>query len=85
MAKEVAKELRKRGIWARIAPTPSYDQDNKIDLPYQPLQVEHPAQIASIRRICVWDDCFEDMSALEIADEIQAQEARRAQEWAGDT
>ncbi len=27
---------------------------------------------------------FAGMTALEIADEIQAQEARRAQEWAGD-
>lgn len=76
MAKEVAKELRKRGIWAKAD---HYRETGMIDVP----QMVGDGQ--SFWRYLTTNPVFDNMTALEIAGEIQAQEARRAQEWAGDT
>lgn len=76
MAVEVAKELRKRGIWAT-------QYDKSVAIPR--LKFVDGNYRAMINYYAATHPDFAGMTALEIANEIQAQEARRAQEWAGDT
>jgi predicted phosphoribosyltransferase len=66
MARDVAKELRRRGIWAdyfacvvQIAPN-------------------------AVHNYSMYHSDFDNLSANEVADVIQTQEARLAQEHAGD-
>jgi hypothetical protein len=72
MAREVAKELRKRGIWARAGA-------GIIDVPR--MTGDRP----SFWRYLTTNPDFDNMTDFEIADEIVAQERLLAQEWAGDT
>ena len=76
MAREVAKELRKRGIWA-------VQYDKSIAMPR--LKFVDGTHRAVINYYAATNPDFAGMTALEIADEIQTREVRRAQEWAGDT
>ncbi len=74
MAKEAAKELRKRGIWACVDPGMA-----------PIVRCSRPADFMAFRWHSITNPDFAGMTALEIADEIQTREVRRAQEWAGDT
>lgn len=75
MAREVAKELRKRGIWACV------DHLNNGGVM---VVVQRPNDDMRGRWYAMANPDFAGMTGIEIADEIQAQDARRAQEWAGD-
>jgi hypothetical protein len=65
LARMVAVELRKRGIFAK-------DREDGISIP------SGCHWLYNLRAIV-----FADLGAIAIADEIQRQEALRAQEWAG--
>lgn len=65
LAKAVAAELRKRGIWAHVDP--------RIG-PVVYVSAAYP----------MFRNDFDNLGPVAIADEIQAAEVRRAQEWAGD-
>lgn len=77
IAREVANELRKRGIWANALLL-------GIFLPCVGRTIGGSDVLAK-HVYSIYDAAFDNLTALEIAGEIQAQEARRAQEWAGDT
>lgn len=76
MAREVAQELRTHGIWARV------DHLNNGGVM---VVVQRPNDDMRGRWYAMANPDFAGMNATEIADEIQVKEARRAQEWAGDT
>jgi hypothetical protein len=75
MAKEVAKELRKRGIWAKAGGTGTNVT----------VCISRPVDFMAFRWHGMFDPDFASMTVIEIADEIQSREAQQAQEWAGDT
>jgi hypothetical protein len=80
LAAMVAAELRKRGIWADVAGAPP----ECIRLPSA---IHHKASINGYYRghvIALYGADFDNKGPLEIANTIQALEAQRAQEWAGD-
>jgi hypothetical protein len=70
-AKAVAKELRRRGIWADVHPASPLDVRVELREGY------------GFRRVFHGATCPE-MGPHAIADAIQAEEARLAQVWAGD-
>lgn len=75
LARQVAKELRKRGIWA--------EQDGEIVVVPRRIPPAFPRKCTVI-----WHNMyaaqFNNLGPRAIADMIQAEEARKAQEWAGD-
>lgn len=70
LAKLVAKELRSRGIWACVPGQSAIRVPGVVD-------VRH-------RHYYIHDAQFADLTPREIADVIQAEEAAKAKEWAGD-
>jgi hypothetical protein len=73
LARQVAIELRKRGIWAH-----KDDELPYVKTPFPMLVMfrEYPYSIHASE--------FDNLGPIAIADAIQALEAKRAQEWAGD-
>ncbi len=78
LARLVAKELRRRGIWAEAT-------------------IDHSGMYAPMVQLPVFDGCravvadyhtardrFNSLTPREIAEVIQAEEAKKAAEWAGD-
>lgn len=72
LARLVAKELRKRGIWA-----------DAIDGVVTARRHEY-ADSKLFGLYGVYESDFDNLTPSECADVIQAEEARKAQEWAGD-
>ena len=74
LAAEVARELRKRGIWARVGDTFS---SHIVCVP-------RPSDCVEFRWYSMHHPDFDNLTPIEIAESIRAQEAQRAKEWAGD-
>lgn len=68
-AKAVAKELRKRGMWARTA---AHWDGSSAHI------------MGAVGGYIYNTEPHANLGPLAIADAIQAEEAKRAQEWAGD-
>ncbi len=75
LAAEVARELRKRGIWARVGDTVNACA----------VRVPRPADRMDRRWYSMFSPDFDNLGPIAIANAIVAMEAKRAQEWAGDT
>ena len=74
LAALVAKELRKRGIWAKAGGL----TNERV------VQISRPADCMAHRWHSMLFSDFDNLGPIAIADAIQALEAKRAQEWAGD-
>jgi hypothetical protein len=82
IAKSVAEELRKH-MWA--AASAAHANSMWFVWISRIAKDERGWLRAELHAYTMGNPDFAGMSALEIANEIQVQEARRAQEWAGDT
>lgn len=76
----VAMELRKRGIWA----TTPHDQSVTICVPCWRFKESAGGNALRWQRHALHTAQFDNLTPRECADVIQAEEARKAQDWAGD-
>jgi len=77
LARLTAIELRKRGIWAEVV-------DGNIEtLRFGTKNPKGASMTWGVHSLYASD--FDNLGPIGCADVIQAEEARKAQEWAGDT
>jgi hypothetical protein len=76
LARLVAKELRRRGIWA--------ESDESVVVVPRRVRPQFPRACTVVWHIMNATH-FDNLTPRECADVIQAEEAHRAQEWAGDS
>jgi len=76
LAKLVAAELRRRGIWAEVV-------DGNVETLRFGTKNPKGANVTWGIHVLFCAE-FDNLGPIACADEIQRQEARRAQEWAGD-
>jgi len=74
LARQTAAELRKRGIWAQLA----LGHTGVVEVPFV------RDWRLMWRAVPLSQSQFDNLGPIACADVIQAEEARRAQEWAGD-
>jgi len=80
LARLTAVELRKRGIWAF-----TFSGLSVVNVPrVKPLRTGHAVEHDPYAKSMYSSD-FDNLGPIGCADVIQAEEARKAQEWAGDT
>lgn len=79
LARLTAIELRKRGIWASAANV-THIPDPVVIVPFR--NAREPRWY--VKSYCFYGNDFDNLGPIACADVIQAEEARRAQEWAGD-
>ena len=75
----VAVELRKRGIWAD-----THSKGYHVRIPQRMFAPKDKERDAIDGFICILLPQFDNLGPRAIADVIQAEEARKAREWAGD-
>lgn len=85
LTKLVARELRKRGVYGIVL----FKDDPHIVYVSRPMRskfTQHEARFPDLfwAAHSLYASQFDNLTPSEIADAIQAEEARRAQEWAGD-
>lgn len=79
LARLTAIELRRRGIFAEVVPPSAV-----VRLPVPLHSIGEPLTSHRGRMVLLHHSDFDNLGPIGCADSIQAEESRRAQEWAGD-